>query len=297
VKLRLLCHYEGPVNCMPDSPQLSWACRELGADIKYFRGCPERLDQLCHGCDVVVYWAVMNGPDLPSIAAFRRARNKCRLVAMFGDGGCPECVPLLQTYKDQNVFDAAVNIDGHPDWPHREGIDWTCFGVFDDHAYRKVLPRTRRLGYSGGGGPHREGMVRSLADVIDAVVGYDANVPYQRYADWMLSTYAVVNTSWSATRPDVMCGKGRMNEAALAGCLLFETKGSCLRDYYEPGEDYLEYGWDSPGNIHARDILDVVERPDFEEYAEIIGQRFRTKTLSLYGPERFWNRIVRGSAK
>lgn len=162
MRLRILCIEPGPQNCMPDSPQWSWAVRELGAEIAYYRGHAHDFDSLCRGCDVAAYMAVMGGPDLPTVEALKRARGHCRLVAIFGDGGCPMTLPLQERYRDEDVFDAMVNIDGRSDWPHRPGTDFNYWGLFDPAPWEKRVPRVRKLGYAGSGGIHREALVNAL---------------------------------------------------------------------------------------------------------------------------------------
>lgn len=313
MKLRILVLSPGPSNCRADSPQWSWAVRELGAEIGYYRDHSADFDALCRGADVVAYMAVMGGPDLPQIAALKRARQHCRLVAIFGDGGCPMCLPLQERYRDEDVFDSMVNIDGRFDWPHTPGRDFNYWGMFDPKPWEKPRRRGRRLGYNGAGGIHREPLVRALGKDIDAVVGYDPCRPYQEYVEWMLQTRAVVNTSWTsyAWRKN---SKGRVNEAALAGCLLFETFGSSTASWFTVGEEYLEYGDHTGLQYHhkvsvggeapsrdekvaasmpkvAEDIRAVLRRPDFDEYAEAMGARMKARLLRDYGPEKFWRKV------
>lgn len=308
MKLRILCNRPGPPNVMPDSPQWSWAVRELGAEIKYYC-CGTPLDQLCDGCDVAAYAAEVGVPDIETL---KRGSQKCRLVGLFLDAGCPYGYKQLQQYADENVFHASVNCCGG-DWPHRPGIDFTYFGFFDPKPYEKSLPRTRKLGFNGAWAPERGGLVQALGKDIDYTfdVRYEIVRPYQIYADWMLSTRAVVNTCWT-THCLKKTMKGRANEAALAGCLLFDLQGGRLSDYFTPGEDYLEYTDHLQKVIDevppearphaaayfmkhaAEEIREVLRRPDFDEYAEAMGQRFKTKMLSKYGPERFWNKVMYG---
>jgi hypothetical protein len=298
VKLRILCKSPGPPNCNADSPHHSWAVRELGADIRYYGDRPQLMDFLCRGCDVVLYFDVMGGPSWPGIEVFKRARRHCRLVSMLGDGGCKHARPVLQRYKDEDAFDAVVNIDGTTDWPQRPDKDWTYFGMFDPRPYDKEMPRVRMLGYKGATGAMREAVARSLDGLLDAEFfrgRYDDNPSYQAYCDWMLSTKAVVNSTWSTDHHVKNC-RGRVNEAALAGCLLFETKGSATGLYFTPGEDYLEYGSGTreeaiTGRFDVSVIRETLARPDFDEYAEAMGKRFKAKMLERYGPERFWQKV------
>lgn len=254
LKLRILCHRFGPCNCMPESPMYSWAVRELGADVKWYKEHVFDLTPVVSGCDVVAYFAAMGGPDVPTIEAFKRARQHCRLVAVFGDGGCPLGRPMLQRYIDEDCFDCMINIDGITDLPLRPQ-DCNYYGMFDDAPYRLPLPRIRRLGFNGAAAPERLALIKALGNLVDARVGYDPYYPnwsYKPYADWMLSTRAIINTCWTtfALRKN---SKGKVNEAFLAGCLLFEMGGSSTRNWFKHGTcidaaagkandaEYLEY--------------------------------------------------------
>lgn len=348
MKLRILCHFYGPANCMPDSPMYSWAVRELGAEICYFNTRnappsvkavkPEEIWRLCDGCDVAAYFPTMPGADInspwiecPTATALKRARNHSRLVAVFGDGGCPLARYTLRQYADADCFDAMACVDGNVDWPYREQ-DFVYWGLFDPKPYERALQRTRRFGFNGSGAPERHALIASLGKCIDAQVGYppgDVVRKYQDYADWMLQTRAIFNTSWTSYAY-AKNSKGRVNEAALAGCLLFETGGSATRNWFTPGEEYLEYsdpldGCDVPMaytpheafvklqgtvgqaeegmmNIRkhwicrnigkaAEEIRAVLCRPDFDEYAEAMGARMKARLLRDYGPERFWQKV------
>lgn len=150
------------------------------------------------------------------------------------------------------------------------------------------------------------------------MVGYSPRDSYAGYIDYVKGCQAIINTSWTsyAWRKN---SKGRVNEAALAGCLLFETGGSSTRHWFTPGEEYLEYG-DHTGlqydhkvgpesvapdrdrkvaecmPLVAEEIRAVLSRPDFDEYAEAMGARMKARLLRDYGPEKFWNIVYKGAA-
>ena len=122
--------------------------------------------------------------------------------------------------------------------------------------------------------------------------------PYQGYIDWMLSCRATINSG---------CGrmlKGKVNEAALAGCLLFEDE--CRRDggtvphYLTPSKatdafdegtmpdgDYLEFH-------DPQDVVRVMERPDYADLAMVMGNRLKRRVLRDYGPAKFWHKVING---
>ena len=52
-----------------------------------------------------------------------------------------------------------------------------------------------------------------------------------------------------------------------------------------PDGDYLEFGT-------VEEVEAVLARPDFDEFAEAMGARFRQRLLEQYGPERFWRRLM-----
>lgn len=351
MRLRILTHRYGPCNCVPGSPMYSWAVRELGATIRHFKEHALDLTPIVEDCDVAVYFAHLGGPDMPTIEALKAARKHCRLVGVFGDGGCPLGRPMIQRYLDEDVFDCLVNIDGTLELPLRPQ-DFNYWGMFDNVPYGQCYtrPRTRRLGFNGAASPERLALIAELGKDIEASVGYQPFLPewsYRPYADWMLSTRAIINTSWStfALRKN---GKGKANEAFLAGCLLFETGGSSVRNWFIPSTtadaaagkaddaEYLEYpdfaalpdlpisefgAWDMGPRPEfkmndktyknvceerddrkativasmpkvAEEIRAVLARPDFDEYAEAVGQRAKVRLLRDYGPEKFWKRVT-----
>ena len=73
-----------------------------------------------------------------------------------------------------------------------------------------------------------------------------------------------------------------MVEAGLAGCLLFERRGSPVRNWFTPDVDYVEYG-------SAEEIVARVKAPEFEETARQYGERLRAKMPS---PVEFWQRVT-----
>lgn len=288
MKLRILC-LNPAVNTTPDAPILSYAVRELGATLHYYAGNAQRLDLLTAGCDVAVYYGVYGGPDLPSVAAFHRARATCgKLVGMFSDAGCPDGTSLYERYRDEDVFSVTVNLDGNPNWPKRVQ-DWTAFGLFDTQPYERELPRVRDLGFRGAPGDpafhHRAHVLKALGKWVSVVVRGEKHEPYKEYVDWMLGCRAIVNDARTGSGRALHV-KGRVTEAALAGCLLFETKDSPTRMYLTPGVDYLEYK--SPA-----EIIDVLRQPNFSELAAEFGKRAKAKVLREYGPKRFWDRITK----
>jgi hypothetical protein len=80
--------------------------------------------------------------------------------------------------------------------------------------------------------------------------------------------------------------KGRPLEAALAGSLLFEMKGSPLEDWFEPGQDYLSY--ETQSDIAG--LLDFVKAKPKE--AEKIARSMTSKVVRDHSPEVFWSHVL-----
>lgn len=79
--------------------------------------------------------------------------------------------------------------------------------------------------------------------------------------------------------------KGRVLEAALAGCILFELRGSPTEQWFIPHVDYLPY--DGPDDLIAN--LDwIAKNPD---KAETMARRLQEKVRFEHSPAVFWAAI------
>ena len=293
MKIVILTLEPGHSNTRSDAPMYSWAVRELGAEVKHYKNNINSIDPLCDGADVVVHSTMPYGPHHVNDGDIQRAKSHCgRLVGLVSDAGDwrGPGADGFKTWRDENVYSAVVNIDGNPDWPHREGIDWTAFGIFDSLPWEnRNISRTRRLGYAGAVGDkavhRRPRIMQSLTDMgvlITSDLRYGC--PFQQYIDWTLGCYTIVNTAWTGSG-NAMHVKGRVNEAILGGCLLFETRSSPTALYLDPDEDYIEFS--SP-----LEIAEEMNKPNFESKALEMGAATRAKMLGEYGPERFWQRVM-----
>lgn len=301
MNIRILCLEPGWHYSMPDGPMWSWAVRELGATVMYYGPQPEQIRLLCDA-DVVVYFSTMDGAIHPSTEALLRAKLCCKRFVLVCTDAAHHSHDLLQEYIDRHVFDAMVNLDGNTMWPQRSGQDWTAFGMFDPKPYRgRNVKRSYKLGFQGQLDVRRGVVLDRLRQEPGVRVIVPFRLPkgqsYQDYVDRTLECRAIVNCGGDE-KPDTVLDqvKGRVNEAALAGCLLFEDAGSPTRQYLTPGDvkyavtgvpdaDYLEFR-------DPEDIVKVLDRPDFEEYAQHIGQRLRSSVLTEYGPDRFWKKLI-----
>jgi len=84
---------------------------------------------------------------------------------------------------------------------------------------------------------------------------------------------------------DRMHVKGRVIEAALAGAVLFETRGSPTLNWFVPGEDYIS----CVGYGEVQLYLDLLDRhPD---YAQKMANNMRRKVIERHSAPVFWKQV------
>ncbi len=108
-------------------------------------------------------------------------------------------------------------------------------------------------------------------------------MPYEQNAEFYKNCQAVLNVAYTSGER-LQC-KARAIEAALAGCLLFETSGSPTQEWLRPEIDYLTYN--SPEEVRA-----TVNHRNFDEMCRHFGQRAREAVLALDLPRRFWSAVM-----
>ena len=266
----------------------SWPVREWNAKIGLtgFSASPDdclRHQVLEHRPDVVCYVGINGGPLCPSIETFRWVRDRARLVHLCTDAAVPSWWPLLTEYKKQGVFDLTIATDG----VENKLVDEVYVWPVDPWHYREELPRDIRLSWAGSyaeTGPRRD-----LLDALGSAVTIQRRLfppirPYAEFARFLLRSQATIVHGSMAPHEGGMHVKGRVMEAARAGCCLFEQKGSPVSRWFETGLDYFEY--DSP-----QDIVEYLKFGMFDQLVWQTGGRMKKKA-EQYTPQKFWDMVA-----
>lgn len=233
--------------------------------------------------DVVIYSGPAAGKCLPMNDTFAEMRKTAKVIALVCDGGCPNWHPLLQTYKDENLFDLIVNIDGNHDWPRR-AHDLTFWGLIDPSYYNKTVEKTVPLGFAGGtGSKHRR-------DVLERLNRFRIELPnrneswgtYQDYADFMLRTRAVINFPQTGSGKTTHL-KYRIIESGFARCCVFEQSNPITKRYFDAGRDYVEY--------ESVEHLQMLLEKTTEEEMRVCAKNLFDKVHKNYLPIRAWQTV------
>lgn len=268
---------------------LSWPIRELGAKVCFYKADAHiKLYVEAHKPDVVLLDIPCGGPSVPNKETLAWLKQQCRSVRIVWDATDTPWHPYLEEYKRDDAFHMVVAADGAVDWPHREQ-DASLPTPVDPQWYDGTYgSRTVRLGFSGSCGtlgPRKDILGNLSSDgTLTIRRREEAQMPYLFNAEFYKMCHAVLNVAATSVSGRPQC-KARAIEAALAGCLLFETRGSPLSNWLTPGLHYLEY--DTPGEVRG-----WVNQPDFEPMCRELGERARAKVLALDLPKRFWGKVM-----
>jgi hypothetical protein len=79
--------------------------------------------------------------------------------------------------------------------------------------------------------------------------------------------------------------KARILEAALAGCIVLEEKGSPTAQWFDEGRDYLTY--ETADDV--RNQMAFIRNNPVE--ARLIAERMATKVRRMHSPKVFWSKV------
>jgi hypothetical protein len=230
-----------------------------------------------------------HGAPVPSTAIYRRIGEKHRLVNMCCDGGEPEWWNQLIDYYENGRFSLQINVDGVRTGPISDRGMTTILPV-DVDAYENVPWDERPIwcGFSGTMHGARMGDVFELVR-RDQLVYRPRDLEDTRgdYRRFIQSCRIGLNFAATGGGTGGMHVKHRAaGELPAAGCLVLETKGSPLADWYTPGEHYLEY--DDLDDIGRK--IEWVRR-NWDE-AQTMSQRMRQRAIDEYSPAVFWSQVL-----
>jgi len=230
-----------------------------------------------------------HGRPVPRVEILARIGAKRLLVHFCCDGAEPYWWRQLQEYYDHGRFALQVNVDGVRNGPIGDrGFTTLC--PVDAAKFRDLPWEERALwcGFSGGAHAGRPDIVYPLRD--RDLLTYRARDPsgsyasYRNFIEQCRVGLNVASTGGGIGGPHVKHRAG--GELPAAGCLVLETKGSPLADWFDAGEDYLEYDGVEGAErqiIWAREHADV---------ARAMAQRMRAKVIERHSPTAFWSQVT-----
>lgn len=233
---------------------------------------------------LVIYSGPAAGKCKPQTETLLTLQLKAKTVGYVLDGGCPEWHPLLQEYKDKNVFDVMVNTDGNPDWPKRVK-DITTVQTIDERFYDKRPRQDIRFGFAGGNGSkHRRDAIDFLQvhNNLQLAPRSEEWGSYKQYADFMLRCQMTVNFPETGSGKSFHV-KNRVIEAGFASCCLFEKKNPITPLYFAPGQDYIEYET-------IEELSDIVKNISDGEIA-FRAMQLAIKCREWYRPAKLWEEV------
>lgn len=248
----------------------------------------------------VIWIGTCGGPYETKAETFQELRKKSKTIMICPEASHPDWDRLIQEFYDKDSFDLIINIDGNPNWGHRQGKGLTTLAMYGqrayqmDHNYYHWRNRPIDVGFCGGSGypgTMRQRLVHHLT-----MVRRHNNMPlltqfpfiecpgtYQLYADFMRMTKIAVNSCGSGEDRSKHV-KGRVVEAGLAGCCLIEEEGSPIGLWFSK-ESYFTF--ETPEHCEAI-IYEILSDP-----TEAIKRRdnFCNETRRKYTPYKMWDEI------
>ena len=238
---------------------------------------------------IVVYVGAIPGhhPNVPDLDVLSEIGARYPMVHLCFDGAECHWWETLEQYYDAGRFALMVNIDGVRTGPIGDRGFTTLCPV--DAASFRDLPWDERpipCGFSGGLHADRAALLQALVSrwlvTFRPKDCYGTYEPYRTFLEMCRSGINIATTGGIVGGPHV---KHRILELSAAGCLVLETAGSPLSQWFVPGEDYFEY----EGEAGAADRLSWIERN--QEAAHAMASAMRSKVVERHSPAVFWSQV------
>lgn len=269
----------------------SWPAKHLDAVLHVYggKGGPDREVHWAVETvqpDVVVWSGVCGGASMPRIGTLRWLRERARSAMICWDAGHEDWHPYLEEYKRLDTFDMVAAADGSFDWPRRKQ-DLPALCPINPEWYDAgagAVDRSVDLGFMGSfdDDSARGHLLAALGNAVTVKRRTGEPGAYKDYADFMLQCRATVNVAHSAG-DGPMHVKARCVEAAWAGCMLFESRGSPLSKWLW-NHPYWDYDT-------AADIRALMRADGHEERCKEYGQRLR-EAMQPHHPRHFWQQVI-----
>lgn len=229
-----------------------------------------------------------HGKPVPKTTILAQIGAKHKLVHLCFDGAEIYWQRQLQEYYDEGRFALQVNIDGTRTGPIGDrGLTALCPVDVPRYGNPPWSDRSFWCGFSGGIHAGRPAIIYPMCERNALVYRpRDDSGSYVAYSNFLSMCRIGLNV---AVTGGVIGGnhvKFRCLEASAAGCLVLETKGSPLGDWFGAGVDYLEYD----GVDDAVRQVQWVQAHAGEAQAMAAGMR--AKVMERHSPAVFWSQVM-----
>lgn len=244
--------------------------------------------------DIVVYIGAIGefhlGHPVPTTDILCQINRIAPMVHLCSDAADFPWWPLLEEYHASQAFKLQVAIDGSCDNPiarftERGKVALTPVdpNLFENPPWSS---RPYICGFAGGGGARCD-WIHPLKDKgILQWFNEAGYVPYDKFCTYYPSCQIVMNDARTGTGYHRHM-KGRFVEASYAGAVLMEPRDSPARNWFVPGEDFLE--WESTGEAEAH----ILAAPAKSDQNAAMGQRLRNKMIEKHSAPVFWGEVFR----
>ena len=254
--------------------------------------------------DVILYSGANGGPGMLKIETFQELRKIAPSIHYQGDLEDESWWDTLETYRDNDCFDLCVANTG----VHVPSLtDYATLTVVNITPYKMLAgqERTVHCGFPGGyapladfnrtkrsirkGGKSVENLVldprsvvlHSLSDLV-TLKERRQSILYEEYASFLLKTRLVFNTSRTGSGNHHHV-KGRVVEAAFAGCALLEMRESPTKNWFSE-DTYFQYG----SVEEARGIIRTTPNEEIDRRAVA----FHEHAMANYLPEMIFGEMM-----
>ena len=236
--------------------------------------------------DVIFYVGGNEAPGLPSHDTLRDLRSLAPLIHLCWDATDQPWHDVLITYKKDECFDLQVALDGGTDSP----VDMATLTPIDPGAYKNLLPRTIKCGFSGGCEfESRNGLFHPRVDVLRPLIERGAvkyrernNGLYSDYAAYLKRCYMVLNISHTGSGKAHHV-KVRVVETGHAGAALLEMVQAPTRNWI-PEELFFSYST-------VEEAVEIISSLNDVEMAQKASE-YRKYVCEYYSPQRIYKSIL-----
>ena len=188
--------------------------------------------------DVIFYIGATNGSGNPRPETHQELRKIAPCINLCSDAADRPWHHVLNGYARLHCFDLQVAIDGAADAP----VDFTTLTPVDLRPFQIGEKKDIRFGFSGSVGRWngRSEIVKALEWFGGLTVRHrESGDTYPDHVRFLLRCRVLLNVSLtgSGQRHHI---KGRVLEAAWANCVLLESEGSPIGNWF-PSDCYLTY--------------------------------------------------------
>lgn len=237
----------------------------------------------------VIFYIGGAGPNMPSLNTFHKLKELAPLVNLCCDAGDHPYYPYLQTYKDSKCFDLQVTLDGCYDAP----VDFVTVTPVDPTLFSTPdYARNIHCGFSGNFGrparqpnrqPRNQVVVQLNKRKLLTLRDRNKTGDYEGHVEFTRKCLMVLNCAWRGSGIGYHV-KGRVLEAARAGCSLLENEGAQTEKWL-PKELFFTY--DSID--HAASIIKNSTVEDLTEK----GNALREYVKDRYHPREIYGAILK----